>query len=249
MDLKNPADYPFPTSEYAFYFRNLRERVGWKALYKQFRKDYRRPWSRGLLGRFAGKGIGLEIGVGHQTLAPVTRTILSDGFESHGGEASLAKAFFKFDAIPYADASFSFLLSEHTLEHAANPLKVLLEWKRVLKPGGSLVLFLPHKDRTFDRDRPRTPLAHLMGDFGKGTLDGDKTHLEEWKRLVIDQGRAPHYGNIRLEEQAVLGVVHHHVWVTEDAVEFLKHLGFEVVESKDQVPDRMDSFAVAARKP
>jgi SAM-dependent methyltransferase len=45
-----------------------------------------------------------------------------------------------------ADAAYDFLLSSHMLEHSANPLKVLLEWKRVLKTDGVMVLVLPHKD-------------------------------------------------------------------------------------------------------
>jgi SAM-dependent methyltransferase len=248
MEHLDPAAYPFPPSDYGFFLRNLWGRVGWKALYKQFRRDHRRPWSRALVRRLAPSGFGLEVGVGHQTVAPVARTVLSDGYETHGGEGTLAKVFFKFDALPYADGAFAFLLSEHALEHAANPLKVLLEWKRALIPGGVLFLFLPHKDRTFDVERPRTRLSHLIEDFEKGTPDGDRTHLEEWKRLVLDKGRAPHYGDVRLEEQASTGSIHHHVWTTPDAEEFLRHMGFEVLVSEDRVPDRRDSFVVVARK-
>ena len=48
------------------------------------------------------------------------------------------------------DATYDFVLSSHNLEHIANPLKALQNWKRVLKPRGFLLLVLPDKHRTFD---------------------------------------------------------------------------------------------------
>ena len=39
---------------------------------------------------------------------------------------------------PIADSTFDFVLSCHNLEHFANPIKALQEWKRVLRPGGAL---------------------------------------------------------------------------------------------------------------
>jgi ubiquinone/menaquinone biosynthesis C-methylase UbiE len=37
------------------------------------------------------------------------------------------------------------------LEHLPNPLQAVFEIRRVLKPGGQLLLVLPWKDATFDR--------------------------------------------------------------------------------------------------
>jgi hypothetical protein len=38
------------------------------------------------------------------------------------------------------------VFSSHTLEHMVDPLKTLREWWRVIKTGGHLVLYLPHRD-------------------------------------------------------------------------------------------------------
>src|SRR3954463_13199512 len=54
------------------------------------------------------------------------------------------------------NSSYDFVLSSHSLEHVANPVKALLEWKRVLKPGGILILILPKKESTFDHKRDYT---------------------------------------------------------------------------------------------
>jgi SAM-dependent methyltransferase len=43
-----------------------------------------------------------------------------------------------------ADASQDYVFSSHCLEHLARWPEALLEWRRVLKPGGILYLYLPH---------------------------------------------------------------------------------------------------------
>ena len=43
-----------------------------------------------------------------------------------------------------ADGSQDFVFSSHCLEHLENWREALLEWRRVLKPGGVLYLYLPH---------------------------------------------------------------------------------------------------------
>ena len=81
------------------------------------------------------------------------------------------------DSIP--SASYDFVLSSHMLEHTANPIRALIEWKRLLKDRGTLVLILPDKKRTFDHRRPVTTLAHLINDFNFGMMEDDLTHLPE----------------------------------------------------------------------
>ena len=43
-----------------------------------------------------------------------------------------------------ADGCLDFLFSSHTLEHLDRPWDALGEWTRVLRPGGILMLYLPH---------------------------------------------------------------------------------------------------------
>jgi SAM-dependent methyltransferase len=45
--------------------------------------------------------------------------------------------------LDYADSSFDRVIATHVLEHLPEPHRVLLEWARVLKPGGVLSLVLP----------------------------------------------------------------------------------------------------------
>ena len=64
-----------------------------------------------------------------------------------------------------ADGSQNFVVANHLLEHAPNPLLALETWGRVLAGGGVLFLTLPDGTRNFDRGRPVTPLHHLVEDY------------------------------------------------------------------------------------
>lgn len=46
----------------------------------------------------------------------------------------------------FASESFDAIFSSHTLEHMVDPLVTLKEWWRLIKVGGFLVLYLPHKE-------------------------------------------------------------------------------------------------------
>jgi len=46
----------------------------------------------------------------------------------------------------FADKSMDFVFSSHLLEHIEHFEDALREWWRVIKPGGHLVLYLPHRD-------------------------------------------------------------------------------------------------------
>ena len=65
------------------------------------------------------------------------------------------------DDLPFEDNSYDFCLTSHVIEHFYDPIKALREWRRVVKPGGIFFIVCPHKDRTFDRDRPVTTIQEL----------------------------------------------------------------------------------------
>jgi SAM-dependent methyltransferase len=137
----------------------------------------------------------------------------------------------------YVDsAKYDFILSSHMLEHSANPLKALSEWRRILKDRGFIVIILPHKDATFDRHRPTTTLNHIIEDFNSGTQEDDLTHLPEILRLH-DLSRDPAAGTLesfkeRSEKNFENRCLHHHVFDTNLAIHMLhqQHLQIHAVE-------------------
>jgi SAM-dependent methyltransferase len=149
-----------------------------------------------------------------------------------------------------SSGKYDFVLSSHMLEHTANPLGALAEWRRVLKPAGALVLVVPARDGAFDHRRPITTISHLVEDYETGMGEDDLTHLAEVLNLH-DLSKDPGVTDVsrfreRAERNAELRSVHHHVFDTRLAVNVVFHAGFELVTVE---PLRPYHIVVLARKP
>lgn len=86
------------------------------------------------------------------------------------------------DAIDLAvlsDHSYDFILSCHSLEHIANPIRALKEWLRVLKPNGVLGLAVPNRDGFLGLVRPVTSLDHIVADYELNVTEHDMIHVED----------------------------------------------------------------------
>lgn len=147
------------------------------------------------------------------------------------------------------DAVYDFVLSAHTLEHTANPLKALSEWLRVLVPGGVLVIVLPHRDGTFDHKRPISTLDHLIADFEGETREDDLTHLDEILALH-DLSRDRLAGTFeefreRSSHNIVNRCLHHHVFDVKLAVSVIDHIGMQILYVEGRQPQ---DIIVIARK-
>lgn len=145
---------------------------------------------------------------------------------------------FEATALHLDSGSYDCLIASHCLEHVANPIKALLEWKRVLQPGGVLLLILPHRDHTFDWRRPVTTLAHMREDFQAGTSEADLTHLEEIL-LLHDLSRDPGGGTPEQFRQrslrnAEFRALHHHVFIPENTRELLEGADFSIIRQDVQ---------------
>lgn len=131
-----------------------------------------------------------------------------------------------------ASGAYDFVLSSHVLEHTANPILALSEWIRLLKDQGTLVLLLPHKDKTFDHRRPVTTMEHLIADFKAGTTEDDLTHMPEILALH-DLARDPEAGDsasfqARSMRNFENRCFHHHVFDTTLAVSLVDYMGIQI---------------------
>lgn len=78
-------------------------------------------------------GRGLDIGFGGDLLTPGCM-----GWDFENGDAQSLQRI--------AESTFDFVYSSHTLEHLSQPGIALKNWWRVLKSGGYLLLYVPHRD-------------------------------------------------------------------------------------------------------
>ena len=112
--------------------------------------------TRALLAeRFPGRGRLLEVGSGYGYLLDYFR---QDGWQVQGVEPNEglnrnARTTLKLDVFPgilpqanLADATFDVVLMAHVIEHLPDPQDTLREIRRVLKPGGVLVMETPRYD-------------------------------------------------------------------------------------------------------
>jgi ADP-heptose:LPS heptosyltransferase len=92
------------------------------------------------------RGRGLDIGAGDFRVLPHVITVdnmhhAMFGFTNKPDIMSEAH-----DLAIFGDQSMDFVYSSHTLEHVEDYKGCLKEWWRLVKVGGYLVLYLPHKD-------------------------------------------------------------------------------------------------------
>jgi SAM-dependent methyltransferase len=115
------------------------------------------------------------------------------------------------------DGSYDFVISSHVIEHIANPLKALIEWKRVSCKDGVILVVCPDGRKTFDHKRPITPLLHLIEDYKQNVDEHDLTHLAE-VLAKHDLSLDPPAGTyeefkLRTENNFENRCLHHHVFV------------------------------------
>jgi SAM-dependent methyltransferase len=121
------------------------------------------------------------------------------------------------------DASQDFVIANHFLEHAPDPIATVSNLFRVLKTGGVLYLTLPDKRYTFDVDRPVTTLEHVIRDHEEGPEWSRLEHYREWSRLVEkrDGEEAERYAEELIEKDYS---IHFHVWSPTEMLELVIYL-------------------------
>lgn len=117
------------------------------------------------------------------------------------------------DNLPFEDNSVDFVISSHVLEHFYDPIKAIEEWYRIVKNGGYIFAIIPHKERIFDKERPRTTLTELIA-----------RHENNTPAEAIDD--------------------HFSVWITEDVLELIKYLGYELADYQDVDDKVRNGFTV-----
>jgi SAM-dependent methyltransferase len=127
--------------------------------------------------------------------------------------------------------TYDFVLSSHCIEHIANPIKALIEWKRVLKKNGVLLLVVPHKNNSFDRKRDVTAFDHLLYDFDHDTGEDDQTHLNDV--LENHDFECDTVDFQSLKDRSLHNIdnrcLHHHVFDCDLVDKMVQYAGFKIM--------------------
>jgi|GEM_PF-3249059 len=189
-----------------------------------------------LLARTELTGLGLEIGPLAQPkpLAPGARALYLDRF--HPEEINRHYPQFTKDSVVrphlladagelsmFRDRSLDFVIASDVFEHLPNPLGSILDWHRVLVPGGKLLLSVPDKRYTFDRERPRTTLSHLLWNLKEGRREIEEEHYVEWVELVEHCPEVERAERVR-KLRSMAHPIHAHVWIFDDLLELFDYL-------------------------
>jgi ubiquinone/menaquinone biosynthesis C-methylase UbiE len=146
------------------------------------------------------------------------------------------------DDLPFKDNVFEYVFSSHVIEHFFDPIKAIKEWGRVTKAGGYIFMIIPHKERTFDKNREISGYSELISRHEKKITirnyiqrtkeekikyenDKDKDH----HRLVYNDDFPDNW-----EKFDHYDFSHHwSVWNTQSFLELCHKMNWDVIDYKD----------------
>lgn len=212
------------------------------------------------------KGIGMEVGPGENPIATSKNTIFLEKFVNDYDKLFPKAKKAKFidgsaEDIPAQDNSFDFIVSAHCLEHCVDPIRVLKEFKRVVKSDGVIFLILPHCERTFDKGRTISSLKSHIFDHESQVKKEDYLENEgkyydvfeeflqiatQWPRHTWISSAKNTDGSWNKSKILDGGILHYHVWTQTEIIDLLKYVGCRIILVMNVMPGRQDSFIVAA---
>jgi predicted SAM-dependent methyltransferase/ADP-heptose:LPS heptosyltransferase len=113
----------------------------------------------------------------------------------------------------FADASTDAVFSSHTLEHLDDWQAALAEWWRLVKVGGHLILYLPHRDLYPNIGEPGANPDHRHDFMPEDIIDGMRGLAADWT-LLENQSRdhGNEYSFLQVYRKEAAGAGQRHAW-------------------------------------
>jgi len=147
--------------------------------------------------------------------------------QTHGARVAVGDA----TKLPFRDRSIDVLLHQHVIEHLYDPVAAVSEWKRVLKPGGELLIVTPNAQ------------------FADPRVFADDTHVEIFNRSSLVNRLVE--GGFEIIDQRSLGLPTFRSLAGRLGTWRLRHWIIKFAHLLSTVPgwkDRGQSLVCAARK-
>lgn len=128
------------------------------------------------------------------------------------------------------DDSVDFIIASHVIEHTRNPILALSLAFKKLRLNGKLVLVVPDREMTFDKNRPLTTLEHLIADFEMPSRERDfEAYIEFYRRCFPQPDPlASAKGVWELGED-----IHFHTWSYQSFEELVQYVISKVAPWRD----------------
>lgn len=141
---------------------------------------------------------------------------------NHEGDASDFKSFEEHSLLN----KFDLVLSCHTLEHFANPIKALFLWNSCILTNGKIITIVPNKEHCWDKNRPHTSFDHILKDYKNKTEETDMTHVYESSCMI--ETRPSYFEDVGTSNST--RVIHHHVFSPEVLAKCHEYCGFSTLD-------------------
>ena len=127
-----------------------------------------------------------------------------------------------------APESVDFIVANHFLEHCQDPIRTIETHLNKLRPGGTLFYAVPDKRYTFDYQRPRTTLQHVIDDHELGPERSRSEHYLAWVAAGLVPDFKPSTQQEIQEKAAELEAedysIHFHIWTQADLASLMFHI-------------------------
>lgn len=130
------------------------------------------------------------------------------------------------DMIGIRDSSQDFIIACHVIEHVRNPLGAIEKAWTKLKPGGKLILLVPHRDLTFDAARELTSLDHLVLDYKRPLRERDFLHFVEFYEKAFVSPNPFEVANREFNNK--YSDIHYHTWNEDSFLQMVTYFSENV---------------------
>lgn len=162
------------------------------------------------------RGRGLDLGCGPWKAYPHMIGIDAQAYPGGDG-ANLMCDVAKLDM--FADGTMDFVYSSHTLEDQADTAAVLKEWWRLLKVGGYLLLYLPHKEFYPNIGQPGANPAHKHDFMPADVIAAMREAAPDWELLENqDRNGGQEYSFLQVYRRLAVGAGQDEPWLDPQPV-------------------------------